>query len=118
MIDTHAHLYDEIFMADHASVMNEIQSAGIKEVWLPNCDLETWTDLAHLTDLYPQYCKPMIGLHPTYVKEDYESQLARLHEILMAKSVLAIGEIGLDYYWDLSYVDQQKRPLNDNANGP
>jgi TatD DNase family protein len=89
--------------------MNEIQSAGIKEVWLPNCDLETWTDLAHLTDLYPQYCKPMIGLHPTYVKEDYESQLARLHEILMAKSVLAIGEIGLDYYWDLSYVDQQKK---------
>lgn len=109
MIDTHAHLYDEIFMGNHASVMNEIQSAGIKEVWLPNCDLETWTALANLSDLYPHFCKPMIGLHPTYVKEDFESQLARLHEILMEKTVLAIGEIGLDYYWDLNFVDQQKK---------
>lgn len=109
MIDTHAHLYDEIFMGNHASVIHDIQTVGISEVWLPNCDLETWAALAHLSDLYPHFCKPMIGLHPTYVKDDYESQLALLHEILMKKPVLAIGEIGLDYYWDLSYVDQQKK---------
>lgn len=109
MIDTHAHLYDEIFMADPLSAVNEIQSAGVKEVWLPNCDLDSWTDLLKLSDLFPDFCKPMLGLHPTYVKDDYEKQLASLYTILNQKQVLAIGEIGLDYYWDISFVDQQKK---------
>jgi TatD DNase family protein len=108
MIDTHAHLYDKIFMSEISTVINEIQTAGVKEVWLPNCDVETWTDLNLLSEQYPAICKPMLGLHPTYVKEDFEVQLVKLKTILNHKSVLAIGEIGLDYYWDLSFVDQQK----------
>ena len=108
MIDTHAHLYDEIFMADLPSVMDEIHASGVKEVWLPNCDLASWHELTTLAALYPKVCKPMIGLHPTYVKEDYEAQLADMQEIISNKSVLAIGEIGLDYYWDLSFVAEQK----------
>jgi TatD DNase family protein len=109
MIDTHAHLYDEIFMLDHSTAVIEIQSVGVKEVWLPNCDLESWSELSRLSDLYPDFCKPMIGLHPTYVKENYENQLVNLYKILDKKQVLAIGEIGLDYYWDLTFVDQQKK---------
>lgn len=108
MIDTHAHLYDEIFMAHLPTVMDEIHTSGVKEVWLPNCDLASWNELAKLEALYPKVCKPMIGLHPTYVKEDYEVQLSLMQDILTNKSVLAIGEIGLDYYWDLNFVTEQK----------
>ena len=76
MIDTHAHLYDDIFMSDIESNINQLLEAGIKEVWLPNCDFETLDSLLKLSTSYPEICKPMIGLHPTYVKDNYKEQLA------------------------------------------
>lgn len=108
MIDTHAHLYDPFFMSNLDFVIHEIQEAGVTEVWLPNCDIETWEPLKNLSDAYPDFCKPMIGLHPTYVKEDYLSQLSFLYDQLKSTKVLAIGEIGLDYFWDLTFINEQK----------
>ena len=107
MIDTHAHLYDDIFMSDIKSNINQLLEAGIKEVWLPNCDFETLDSLLKLSTSYPELCKPMIGLHPTYVKNDYNEQLKSLKSHLGQSKFLAIGEIGLDYYWDITYKNEQ-----------
>lgn len=107
MIDTHAHLYDEHFTQQWDAAYAEMKQAGIEEVWLPNCDQKSWSSLWNLYQSNTSFCKPMIGLHPTYVKEDYEQQLAFFQRELQSKKVLAIGEIGLDYYWDVSFRDQQ-----------
>ena len=107
MIDTHAHLYDDIFISDIKSNINQLLEAGIKEVWLPNCDFETLDSLLKLSTSYPELCKPMIGLHPTYVKNDYKEQLKSLKSHLGQSKFLAIGEIGLDYYWDITYKNEQ-----------
>lgn len=108
MIDTHAHLYDDLFLLEIEGNISLIIDSGIKEVWLPNCDVLSLKPLLSLVDLYPCICKPMIGLHPTYVKEDYLNQLSYLKLILDKKKFLAIGEIGLDYYWDISFKKEQR----------
>jgi TatD DNase family protein len=107
MIDTHAHLYDDIFTIDIETNINQIVDSGINEVWLPNCDVETLELLIKLSTSYPNICKPMIGLHPTYVKTDYLDQLTTLKSYLDKSKFLAIGEIGLDYYWDVTYRNEQ-----------
>lgn len=108
MIDTHAHLYDEHFLLDLATHVEEIQSAGVSEVWLPNCDLATWNDLKLVIDQFPDFALPMIGLHPTYVKANFREELASLAAILANQKVLAIGEIGLDYHWDTTFKTEQQ----------
>jgi TatD DNase family protein len=107
MIDTHAHLYDELFLPNITQIVIDIKSKGIKEVWLPNCDSSTWHSLITLAKTFPDFCKPMIGLHPTYVKEDYLSELKFVENVLIQEKLLAIGEIGLDYYWDITFKEQQ-----------
>lgn len=107
MIDTHAHLYDPIFKDDIAEQVIAIKAAGVSEVWLPNCDLASWAQLVELSDNFPGFVLPMLGLHPTYVKENYMEELNALAKILASRKVLAIGEIGLDYYWDTSFNSQQ-----------
>lgn len=107
MIDTHAHLYDNIFTIDIESNIKQIIDAGIKEVWLPNCDVQTFDFLLKLSTSYPMLCKPMIGLHPTYVKTDYIEQLTLLKSFFGNFKFLAVGEIGLDYYWDITYKNEQ-----------
>jgi TatD DNase family protein len=107
MIDTHAHLYDEIFTSDIETNINQLIDSGVQEVWLPNCDVESLESLLKLSASYPGICKPMIGLHPTYVKNDYKKQLKLLKSFLGQRKFLAIGEIGLDYYWDITYKNEQ-----------
>lgn len=109
MIDSHAHLYDESFKEEIDNHILAIQQAGVSEVWLPNCDSESWESLWNLYQLHPEFLKPMVGLHPTYVKENYLNELAFVESIIKAhrKDLLAIGEIGLDYYWDISFKNQQ-----------
>lgn len=107
MIDTHAHLYDAHFQEDIAFHVKEIREAGVSEVWLPNCDLETWHSLKKLASEHPDFVLPMIGLHPTYVKKNYQDELNALYLELEQTNVLAIGEIGLDYYWDTTFAAEQ-----------
>lgn len=107
MIDTHAHLYDPLFTSEIDEHISDIKSAGVSEVWLPNCDLASWHQLKDLADAYPDFVLPMIGLHPTYVKENFLDELSALQAILAKQKVLAIGEIGLDYYWDMTYQNEQ-----------
>jgi TatD DNase family protein len=107
MIDTHAHLYDPHFLKEIDVHISEIRSNGVQEVWMPNCDSETWKDLINISNKYPDFALPMIGLHPTYVKDNYLVELAKLRNILDVQKVLAIGEIGLDYYWDTIFKVEQ-----------
>jgi TatD DNase family protein len=116
MIDTHAHLYDSYFLTDLNQHIAEIQDNGITEVWLPNCDLESWNSLSELRNRFPAFTLPMIGLHPTYVKEDFKHQLKELKAILDSQKMLAVGEIGLDYYWDIQYKSEQIIAFEEQCN--
>lgn len=107
-IDTHAHLYDEYFLDDLAALLAKAQSAHVEEIYLPNCDQYTIPAMMHICKQFPQILKPMMGLHPCYVKEDYKKELEIVTQWLAIEKFAAVGEIGLDYYWDLSHVAEQQ----------
>lgn len=106
-IDTHTHLYDERLITDDQQISRAIE-AGVTRMFMPNCDSETIPRMLSLADRYPDNCFPMMGLHPTYVKENYQDELAIVREWLAKRKFWAVGEIGLDYYWDVTFKEQQK----------
>ena len=112
MIDTHAHLYDPAFDADREAVVQRSLAAGVEKVFLPNCDSATIAPMMDLAAAYPEHCFPMMGLHPCYVKEGFEEELALIEGWLEKAMFAAVGEIGLDYYWDKTFVPQQKEAFN------
>jgi len=105
-IDSHTHLYDEQLTADGHNIARAID-AGVTKMYMPNCDSSTITGMLQIADAYPHNCFPMMGLHPTYVKENYKDELDIVTEWLDKRKFYAVGEIGLDYYWDLTYKEQQ-----------
>lgn len=114
MIDTHAHLYDEVFRDDFTETENRMQAEGVSQVWLPNCSSETMDALLQLADARPDTYLPMAGLHPCYVRAGtVEAELKQVAERLEKGPgrFVAVGEIGLDYYWDVSFVEEQKMAL-------
>jgi len=108
--DTHTHLYDERLTADPNQVPRAIE-AGVTKMYMPNCDSGTIAGMLQLADAWPQICLPMMGLHPCYVKDNYQDELALVGEWIGKRTFAAVGEIGLDYYWDLTHVAQQKEAL-------
>lgn len=108
LIDTHSHLFLEEFAEDLPQVIERARQAGVTSIFMPNIDSTTIESLLSVCDTYPGYCFPMIGLHPTSVNENYEYELAIVRERLeMTNSFVAIGEIGLDFYWDKTYEKEQ-----------
>lgn len=105
-IDTHVHLYDEQFENKDEMIKRAID-AGVHKMYMPNCDSNTIEGMMELADKWQKNCLPMMGLHPCYVKENYKAELAIVEEWLAKKIFTAVGEIGLDYYWDLTYKTQQ-----------
>ena len=105
--DTHTHLYDEQLATDEAEMIQHALDAGVTKMYMPNCDSSTIEGMMAIAAKYPRYCYPMMGLHPCYVKENYKEELAIVDRQLSAKKFYAVGEIGLDYYWDLSFKAQQ-----------
>jgi len=105
-IDTHTHLYDERLMADEGQVQRAID-AGVTKMYMPNCDRGTIDGMLLLADKWPANCMPMMGLHPCYVTEQYKEELALVAEWLGKRKFYAVGEIGLDYHWDLTFKAQQ-----------
>jgi len=106
-IDTHAHLYDERLMADEGLIPRAL-AAGVLKMMLPNCDSSTLQPMLDCEARWPQHCLPMMGLHPTSVKEDYLQELALVEEWLPKHKFYGVGECGLDYYWDKTYQKEQK----------
>lgn len=108
LIDTHAHIYAEEFDEDIDSAIISAKEAGIQRIYMPNIDTESIMPMLKLEASYPDYCFPMMGLHPCYVGTEPESSLAIVEEFLGKRSFCAIGEVGLDYYWDKTNAEEQK----------
>lgn len=108
MIETHAHIYDEQFDDDRIEMLERAFATGIDEIWMPNCAIETIDRMLEIEKKYPGKCKSMMGLHPCYVSESYKVELAEISNRLAQRPFIMIGEIGLDYYWDLSFEKQQE----------
>jgi TatD DNase family protein len=108
MIETHAHIYDEQYATDRTEMLDRAWQAGIKQIWMPNCDRETIPRMMELAEQYPDRCLPMIGLHPCYVKADFEDELRIIEEWLNRYPFLAVGEIGMDLFWDKTFQAQQE----------
>ena len=106
-VDTHTHLYDEQLTADPQQITRAIE-AGVTKMYMPNCDSTTIEGMLAIEAAYPQNCFPMMGLHPVYVKENYKEELAIVENWLAKRKFAGVGEIGLDYYWDKTFVPQQK----------
>ena len=112
MIETHAHIYDQQFDHDRPAMLDRAFGAGAQQIWMPNCDHTTIDGMLRLVDDYPRKCLAMMGLHPTYVKKDFEKELYIVENNLKkSKNFIAIGEIGLDYFWDVSFKEQQIEAL-------
>lgn len=108
LIDTHAHLYAKEFEEDRKEVIEKAIALGITQFFLPNIDSSSIPALLGLSVLYPKNCFPMMGLHPCSVNEDYESELNIVEQWLSEKRFCAIGEIGIDLYWDKTFFQQQQ----------
>ena len=106
VIDTHTHFDAEEFAQDRAEAFARASEAGVGKVFLPAIDLKTTHAVLALSREYPGYAYPMIGLHPEEVKEDWKEQLAELREMQFS-DFIAIGEIGLDYYWSREFEHEQ-----------
>lgn len=110
MIDTHSHIDGEEFAEDLDEVVQRARDAGVEKLFVPAINLEGLPHLVEVCDAYPGYLYPMIGLHPEEVKEDYQAVLDKMHSILKSdagRKFIAIGEIGLDFYWDDTFRKEQ-----------
>lgn len=108
LIDTHAHLYSKQFDADRPEMMQRAFDAGLTHIFLPNIDSESIDIMLALEAAYPDRCFAMMGLHPCSVNAEFEKELALVREWLDRRPFVAVGEIGLDYYWSKEFVSEQK----------
>lgn len=113
LTDTHAHLYLENFNDDREQVIRNALDNGVRQILLPNIDKKTISSMLSMTDQYPDICFPMMGLHPTSVKDDYKEQLSLVEEWLPKKPFCAVGEIGIDLYWDKTHLKEQQTSLRE-----
>lgn len=110
-IDSHAHIYLDEFKNDLAKILNESTNSGIDTIYMPNIDTSTVASLHRVEEQYQQ-CKAMMGLHPCYVKEDYKDQLSEVVSWIEKRKYSALGEVGIDLYWDKTYVEEQIEAFN------
>ena len=106
LIDSHAHIYLPEFDADRAEVLQRAAEKGIATILMPAIDATTHQQMLAVEAAWPQ-CRAMMGLHPCSVKEEYKQELAVVEESLKSRKFAALGEIGLDFYWDTTYEQQQ-----------
>ncbi len=109
MIDTHAHLFANEFTEDLDEVVLRATSVGVSKILLPNIDETTIESLKASTEKFPDIFLPMMGLHPTSVTDEWEKQLEVIYNELNMNKYIAIGEIGIDLYWDKSTLTIQKK---------
>ena len=106
-IDTHTHFYLPEFDPDRDLAVKRAVSSGVVKMLMPNIDFQSVDLMLSAENRYPGICFPMIGLHPTSVKEDHLSQLDKLENLVTRHKFIAIGEIGIDLYWDKTFLKEQ-----------
>jgi len=107
LIDTHSHIYSEEFDADRTEAIQRAKDIGIKHIILPNVDSESLPRMLTLEKEYPGFCSACIGLHPTSVNQNYQQELKIVKTELDRRDWIGIGEIGIDLYWDKTYLKEQ-----------
>ncbi len=117
LIDTHSHLFLEEFSEDLPQVIERARSAGITHIFMPNIDSTTIDSMLSVCNTYNDYCFPMIGLHPTSVNADYEKELEIVdRELRSFNKYIEIGEVGMDLYWDKTFLKEQQIVLDKQIN--
>jgi TatD DNase family protein len=107
-IDTHTHLYEEQFDTDREEMIRRAVDAGVQKMYMPNCDSTTIAGMMEIEARWSNHCFSMMGLHPVYVKENFREELAIVRGWLEQRKFAAVGEIGIDRYWDQTFLEQQK----------
>jgi len=107
LIDTHTHLYLPEFDSDRDEMITRAAGNGIEKFLMPNIDINSVEALLSASSRYKGTCLPMIGLHPTSVSDDYRKQLDDLEQIALEQNFIAVGEIGIDLYWDKTHLNEQ-----------
>tara|TARA_B110000483_G_C18025187_1_gene476551 strand:- start:159 stop:926 length:768 start_codon:yes stop_codon:yes gene_type:complete len=108
LIDTHTHLYVEEFDEDRSAVFQRALTLGIKQFYLPSIDSASTQRMFDLEAAYPDHVQLMMGLHPSYVKENAAEELAHVKQHLDQRAFAAIGEIGIDLFWDKTFIKEQQ----------
>lgn len=108
-VDTHTHLYQSVFKDDIDQVLKRAQDNGVTTFLLPNIDSDSIKPMCNLAHRYPESCFPMMGLHPTAVNDTYKDELKVIEKELLQNNdiYIAVGEIGIDLYWDKTYHENQ-----------
>jgi TatD DNase family protein len=107
LTDTHTHQYYETDAAKRAELMSRCAANGIERLFLPNVDLKSVPKVFELVSSYPANCFPMLGLHPCDVRENWQEELSGIEQAWQDHKIYAIGEIGIDLYWDKTNLDRQ-----------
>lgn len=107
LTDTHTHLYYETDGIKRAQLVQRCRDNSINRLFLPNVDTASVPMVFELEASYPDLCYPMMGLHPCSVKEDWQQQLAAIEQAIHQHKIYAIGEIGIDLYWDKTHLEEQ-----------
>lgn len=108
LVDTHSHIYSEEFQQDREEMMQRAFDAGVQKIFVPSIDSDYTQKMYDLEKQYPENVFLMMGLHPTYVKENYEEELAFVESQLSKRKFYAVGEIGIDLFWDKTRLEEQK----------
>jgi len=106
-VDTHTHIYLEDFNNDRKVIIEECYRLNVKKLFLPNIDLNTIENVIEISNKYKNICYPMVGLHPCSVKQNFRAELKVLKSYIKKINPVAIGEIGLDLYWNKSTINEQ-----------
>lgn len=107
LVDTHSHIYSEDFSDDIEEVLQNAYNNDVRKIVMPNIDSGTIKRLLDLSNSYPHVCYPLMGLHPTSVSEDYKEELTVVEYWLDKHKFYGIGEIGIDLYWDRTFLHEQ-----------
>ncbi len=116
MIDTHAHIYASEFDNDRDQVVERALAQGVDKILLPNIDLDSIEPMLQTEAAYPEICRSMMGLHPCYVDSNVKQTLEIIHSWFTKHNFIAVGEIGIDLYWDKTYKAEQEMAFTTQLN--
>lgn len=110
LVDTHSHIFVKDF-EDKDLLMKEAETVGVEKILMPNIDVDSINLVHELRDLYPSIAYPMMGLHPCSVASNFKEVLAKMRALFKANKYVAVGEIGLDFYWSTEFKKEQIEAL-------
>ena len=107
LVDTHCHIYSSEFDADRADIISKAESEGIIKILMPAIDISTHVQMLRAEDQFAGRCLSMMSVHPCSVKENYKDELKVAEQYFEERPFIGVGETGLDFYWDISFKEQQ-----------